>query len=223
MNTFEERLYSPLDTIWDFFQDSFFSDALVIYKQKMIDITCDETRYGSYLPGDTLREIFSSDENLSEFLGTLKEKGLQETIEMTKVVTFIISCEQIRRNIDNTPCSISEIFSQKILKIMEQLGQETYPPEDEVDEDERFYTYQNWLFQMDAFWFPIISEYWVPVHFIDNTEDPNIILVWSKQTGIVKYNKRWEIIVDITVSGTIPPKKREFPSYLRPVELSTEQ
>lgn len=218
LDTFDERLYSPIDTIWDFFSDSQYLNAVETFKRSMIDATCDEERYNGYSHGDVLREIFSSDENLSGYLLILKEDLFLSGNDTIKIVTFILACEQVRRSIDNTPCSIKEIFSQRILEIMQKLGQETYPPEDGIDEGEIFLTHQNGLHQMEAMWFPIISEYGVPVYFYDTTENPEIIFVWSKEMWIVKYDKNGVIQVDIAIEWQKKPVKRSIPSYLKAVE-----
>lgn len=223
IDTFDERLYSPIDTIWDFFSDSLYLNAVENFKKNMIDEACDAERYKNYSHGDVLREIFSSDENLSKYLSIIKEDLFSNENDTTKIVTFILACEQVRRSIDNTPCSIKEIFSQRILEIMQKLGQENYPPEDGIDEGEIFWTYNNGLHQMKAMWFPIISKAGVPVYFYDTAENPEIIFVWSKETWIVKYDKSGEIQVEIVVEWPKKPVKRVIPPHLRVIEtLATE-
>jgi len=218
---FKETHFKWYDTIGDLLEHSLFQNTLIEYK-KLVSKDFPNIWYENSLEWDIIRDIFMDDPNepnmnFPKFMKLLR-KNIPDHIEDIKsdivlLTTLILSIEQLKEDMNNSPCTILELVSTKITDIINISQQSEYY----ADKDWKYYKH-NWIQNLLDLWFPCINVDWEIVYYFHSGHWEKVRVIWEESWSQYWMDWKWNILLEEVNENDIDPtQKKDRPSYIEAV------
>ena len=219
---FSENNFNWHDTLWDLLEHSLFQSTLIKY-QELVSTDFPNIGYENYPEWDIIRDIFMDDPNepnmnFPKFMKLLRDsipnhiKDIKSDIVL--LTTLVLSIEQLKEDMNNSPCSISELVNIKITDIINISQQSEYY----ADEEWKYYKH-NWIQNLLDLWFPCISVDWEIVYYLHSWHGEKVRVIWEESWSEYWMDGKWNILLEETNENDIDVSNKENTEVKRPAYI----